>query len=66
MNAFDKEYATYYLVHSDDMKQIMLTVDSTKVMNPQDFIDALQCFINEIDDPNKIFDEHMECVEVYQ
>lgn len=58
----DDDYVIYYLVRSHDFKQVMLTIDSTRAVNPEEFLQALQCFIDDIhpDRVKNVFEDYEE------
>ena len=64
-NKLDTDYAAFYLTPDEHMQKIMLTVESTRPMSAKEYVQALICFIEEIDDPEKIFDEHYEYADTY-
>ena len=61
----EQDTATYYL-DADDRKKVCLVVESTRDMTPLDFLYALQLFINEIHDAEKLFDKEYNYKQNYQ
>ena len=62
----DTDYAMFYLTPDENMEKIMLTVESTRPMTAEEYLQALKCFIDEVQDPNKMFDEYHEYADTYQ
>lgn len=56
----DEDALTFYLQYNEDMTQIMLTVNAKKPITPEEYINAVSEFINEVSEhPQNLFVEDM-------
>lgn len=56
----DEDACTFFLQYEPEMMQIMLTITTKRSITPEEYIDALAAFVNEVSEhPQNLFVEDM-------
>lgn len=54
----NEDECIYYLQYNEEMTQIMLTIQAQREITPEEYMMALQCFINDVHEhPQNLFVE---------